>query len=708
MGALDFMPVRHPFRRCGVQAVSPRVRMALWCEERLPPPAFLPPPPPPAWSSSADGAAAEVCQPSRYLDIVLSSPESWAASRWWVGGIGHQLRSVRMRSARDDVVSSMPCGLTGLETLDVSWSHALSDAGVRAMFTRVATTPLRCLMMSGLSRVTPQAFSLLHLQGLLLWQSLRHLSLASCPHVDDAVLHTIAQLVLPRLEVLSLASTAVTDDGFTGMDVTSPWTFGSLTELDLSRCAVTYTALPVIERLCSSLRSLTLHRCTRLGAQHDHDQPVEAAAKAPVRGLSVLASLRDLVLLHLSCTLVRDEDLLALANAGRMRLEVLRIGHCCALTEDGLCAVALFPQLRILDLTALSFNAHRGRVVMPLIGRCLPLLEELCVEDCWGLASEVIGPCLIELLSRSDGPPLTANLRGCSGVEGDLALIGAMPVDRHNVQLRSLSLARCGASELGWMLHLGNFLRRSSLTSLSIVECPEVTDNELRHFFEPPSHDEELNPMALVSLDLSDCSVGDASMGRVVQHTKSSLRTLALTDNYRVTDASMTAIGCVVNLECLRIGGTSITDVGLGYLRPLCHSLRRLDLSGCCMVTDVGLLSLELFALLEDVRLDMCMELSDACGEALAALPALTSLSVASCASLGSPFVSLLASSPSELRRLSLRSCPMVTNSACRDLVRLRWLESLDVAGTLISPPRLRWVQSSLYQLHDVTPPLHR
>ena len=67
------------------------------------------------------------------------------------------------------------------------------------------------------------------------------------------------------------------------------------------------------------------------------------------------------------------------------------------------------------------------------------------------------------------------------------------------------------------------------------------------------------------------------------------LRTLHLTSTYSFDDDSLSALGSLVNLECLRLYTLDFTGTGFRDLSGL-NSLYKLDLDGSSELTDEGIL----------------------------------------------------------------------------------------------------------------------
>ena len=122
----------------------------------------------------------------------------------------------------------------------------------------------------------------------------------------------------------------------------------------------------------------------------------------------------------------------------------------------------------------------------------------------------------------------------------------------------------------------------------------------------------------------------------------------------RGTDAQLSVLSVLTQLQELNLSWCQgFTDKGLLTLSALTQ-LRHLDLSGCRYLTDQGVRSLSGLVQLRHVALESCSQLTDAS-------------------------LSLVTSTWSELRRLSVSNCRRLTDTSFLSLSRLRNLEHLDL-----------------------------
>jgi Leucine-rich repeat (LRR) protein len=90
----------------------------------------------------------------------------------------------------------------------------------------------------------------------------------------------------------------------------------------------------------------------------------------------------------------------------------------------------------------------------------------------------------------------------------------------------------------------------------------------------------------VVELDFIGCNLRDRDLKKLAS-VKSTLKSLNLRYNSKVTDAGLHALACLKNLETLYLPCTNIGDAGLKELTPL-KQLRQLSLADT-RVTDAGL-----------------------------------------------------------------------------------------------------------------------
>ena len=136
-----------------------------------------------------------------------------------------------------------------------------------------------------------------------------------------------------------------------------------------------------------------------------------------------------------------------------------------------------------------------------------------------------------------------------------------------------------------------------NLESLDISHCSRIGSPSLDHIGQLTS---------LKHLNISDCLFNTVTQNRVYDYVNapkpelndlSSLKTLDLVtlnaSNCNVGDASLVVLGGMVSLEVLNLSlCVGVTDVGVKDLVDRAVKLRSIDLSQCCNITEGGLLQL--------------------------------------------------------------------------------------------------------------------
>ncbi|CUG91684.1 Hypothetical protein, putative [Bodo saltans] len=743
--ALPYLTSSHPFRRTGCQTVSPQIRTRLWldeddkariniidqicCDSRV-----LGEPSTSALDSSRAVRDNIQCL-SRCLTAAVSSHDAWSATRWWVRLVGQHLHSLRANSIPLSVFTELLADEGGrciphLHYLFLKNSRTITNDDVKKA---LLAWPLTAGYLGGVvmsSSLTPLSSQC----------SIRRLSFAGSVTLDADMLSSVLSALkeTQSLEFLDLSNTVFSDKCLISSSLfeNTPNAIRSLKELRISHCPITGAVFAVSEFSDGSfntplrarfphLQALVMHRCVTFGSVAP-----ETVATGGGGGAGQVNSARmpdHLVTLDVSGTMIDDDGITTLLSTGSAFLESLSLAHCYRLTELGLTALVAFTRLRVLDLTGASFSEHHGATALPLLARYLVILEELRMVDCSGIGESVLADALSHWIPRTisvnNVAPLLPHqqrglslldLRCCGGVSDTMLhhLDAAHCAERHRTL--SLVLARGGAQVNPVMLQQLGVTTLPFLSSLDLSECYHVTDEAIRRLLLGPPHLQLSSfPSTLTSLDLSQCFVGDGALQSIAASSVAqSLKFLSVEGNYKVTDAGLRTIGRhFPNVEGLKIGAATISDAGIAFLTPLVTKLKYLSLAGCTVnVTEMSLLELEPFLALETLDLLDCASLSrTACGEALAAISSLTSLSLAGCAQLDNECLAQMAMSVgarTNLRSLSVRHCPMITNSAVDSLLKLRALETLDTTATQVSMVELRKLAAALPQLCQVTPNL--
>ena len=157
--------------------------------------------------------------------------------------------------------------------------------------------------------------------------------------------------------------------------------------------------------------------------------------------------------------------------------------------------------------------------------------------------------------------------------------------------VESLDLSDCGR----WVTDdsLQALACVDSVASLRLTTCKFLSDAGPAAFAAP-------RLPRLQTLDVSWTELGDAALANGIGRCSPSLTSLNLTGLARVTDHGISSLLALTRLERLSLASTGITDAGLDYLTYYTrypdagpahvgvHNLKRLELSNCQALTDVG------------------------------------------------------------------------------------------------------------------------
>ena len=124
---------------------------------------------------------------------------------------------------------------------------------------------------------------------------------------------------------------------------------------------------------------------------------------------------------------------------------------------------------------------------------------------------------------------------------------------------------------------LANLGSLTSLTSLILDSCKDITDTELVHIGALS---------ALTRLHLTDCYITDACLAHLLPCKN--LTYLDLTRCYGITGDGFCHLSLLTSLASLFLKECSLVDACLAHLLP-CKNLTDLDLSWCFGITDAAL-----------------------------------------------------------------------------------------------------------------------
>lgn len=361
-------------------------------------------------------------------------------------------------------------------------------------------------------------------------------------------------------------------------------------ELDLAGCTrVPDFALQRVFHACSALETLDLAFCSGVSDQlllslGQHCRKLQRlrlrgcrqVSDAGVVGL-VNAGGSALVLLDLARFDLQYKlnDIALLSIAERCRgLETLVLTGCEMLTDVGLswlCAgCSALTHLDVAGCSKLTDLAMRS------IGESLLQLQHLSLNHCvrvsdLGLRHLALGcPDLVHL--DAVGLTLLADPRPHDvDCFGERQYQGVAAIAVHCTKLKHLDISRCvsiGDATLQLVA-----AKSRALTALNVTGCARITHAGV--------HELLLHATALVSLNVSDCdNVTDRAFSGVAAAARGA--TTARLDHVPLR-----------HLVSLRLRNCShVSDAVLKCLGALDLALRELDISGCALVSDMGVLAL--------------------------------------------------------------------------------------------------------------------
>lgn len=422
--------------------------------------------------------------------------------------------------------------------------------------------------------------------------TLQRLSLRGCRGVTGAGLRRLSGCAQLRSLTLD-GCTRVGDDGIASL---APLT--SLVELRCEGCVLltaralehlqTHTRLQSLDlSMCRGVASLaplarlTQLRCLRLGWT--------AATNDDVRHLCALSALNELQLCR---TRVGDDGLAVLADA-LPQLHTLDMAGC-PLTEACGASLGSFPALRALSLAGCavgdacmaalargapalrSLNLAHTRITDEGVRNslaALPLLEDVDLECCTVSDPGVLRGCLalrrLRLCDTATNNAGVERLRGLPLNELDLSFSGITDAALLALSptLTSLRLDTRGVTDAG-LRHLAHLssLRRLDLFGARVGDAGMALLVSLKH--------------TLRALDVCSGGVSDAGVVHVAKLTL--LETLNLSQNWRITDASIAPLCSLPHVQSLGLSGTRVTGAGVLLLESLAPpTLLSLAVYGC-------------------------------------------------------------------------------------------------------------------------------
>lgn len=198
-----------------------------------------------------------------------------------------------------------------------------------------------------------------------------------------------------------------------------------------------------------------------------------------------------------------------------------------------------------------------------LISQNLPDLEQLYLDDCFGVTNET----MIEIFINC--PKLTH-----VSVSSQLNSEAVLTLAEHCPHLKLLNISHCEAVDALAEL----FQKCTQLENINISNCP-LTDRHLMYL----SKLSNLKHIYLNSVNMS------SKAAKEIAKNCTKLQTLSLCFNKCVDDDCIATVARYArNLKVLKCIRCSITDQGLTAIGEHCHNLQKLDVSFCNKISNEG------------------------------------------------------------------------------------------------------------------------
>ncbi|KAL2609041.1 hypothetical protein R1flu_027614 [Riccia fluitans] len=391
----------------------------------------------------------------------------------------------------------------------------------------------------------------------------------------------------------------VSDIGLTAIGMSC----GALRRLSLWHClSVGDEGLIAIGRGCRLLEKVHLLKCPGIG---------DAGLKTVAEGCPLLSNVNlD------SCKRIGNEGLKSIGRSSS-NLIALSISNCDVGSEGIVAVVSGCRKLKKMKLERVNIN-DTGLEQSP----CLQELRDLGISSCKGLSDRAL-----QVIGESCKQLRVFSLLNCDAASDT----GLKAMTKSCLALESLQIEGCsGITHIGLKAALAN--RGGELKTLRLNNCSGVRDKGLT------SSDFLLTCNALKSLSITNCiGVGSVCL-EMVGRSCPALEELDLTGLTGVSDRGLKALleqGVGMQLRKLNLSGcVKVTDIGVYAVARQCkRKLRSLILEGCTRVTDG---SLKLLATecqgIEDLDVSKC-SVTDEGVEAMVSEngKALKSLSLAGC-----------------------------------------------------------------------------
>ena len=311
--------------------------------------------------------------------------------------------------------------------------------------------------------------------------------------------------------------------------------------------------------------------------------------------------------LNLACCTLKDKDLTKLLPLGD-RICSLDLSYCVKLTDACFDILAELPHLEALHLGGCKKISDAG------INRFREQHPQCCVDrECppaqpvsWKSRIYEILVCLsiiamlaVMLLPGIDrtGHPRTSHFLPETAVDKDL--------ENLSMTMTSLDIRRCiYLTDQG----LAALKKYPSLHYLDMTGCPQFTDSGLAHLAEVRS---------LRTISMSGCA-GITDQGLAALTSLPELTDVDFPEQ-TITDNGLKYMGQMPKLETLTLSGEEYSDIGLEAFTNTARSLVRLTIQDSNnKITDRGFKGIGKLKILEEIRLNDCMSLTDEGIKALA------------------------------------------------------------------------------------------
>jgi hypothetical protein len=347
--------------------------------------------------------------------------------------------------------------LLTLQTLNVL-SHRgegmLSDAGVMLGLPRQIVERLSCLRISG--SVIPSDAVVAHIAQHAI--KVAHLDLIGCPHVTGVGLSSPTTRLHRSLTSLNLCGSGITDVACS--EYVSRLTV--LQELRLPGCcSITDNGISALLKALPWLTTLILCNCVDVTSASLCSLPIPFPLHASTTRMTLFVPvLRELDLS--GCKDVCDVGIRHVAHSLE-RLEVLHLGHCSRVGDEGVKDLYKLRYLREVNLYGCCRMTDIG---VQALAR-LEQLEELNLGACFLVTDTA-------LCRLAAAPRVVENLRGlnlfqCSEIS-DMGLVWLSSC----INMKVLSAAYCTRLTDNGLLALSTSLKR--LRFLSLIGCSGLSD----------------------------------------------------------------------------------------------------------------------------------------------------------------------------------------------------------------------------------------